>query len=286
MAALEAHLDNLEAANILLTAKVATLEPCLCRCGQEEQPIIVEDRERVESSPSSYQTPLVASPNENQEPLPMRVATMREGQLVPVVEQEEIDELFQAIDREREANHDDQEELSVCAPNRQRRRVQVRCCAQVLHVMSQQSKSSLGSCSEESMGLRRLFGAINPFKCVATSTISTTNLERRSIKRNVELTVVMTLHLNLDWIASQTITRLRQVSIPFLAGPWQESILQHAAELTFMLTPDNIRGQLMETPCGPGLVSDFALELMIPLLDEDGTRFLSMLVGNQMESPQ
>ena len=39
-------------------------------------------------------------------------------------------------------------------------------------------------------------------------------------------------------------------------------------------------------PCGPGLVSDFALELMIPLSDEDGTRFLLMLVGNQMESPQ
>ena len=42
----------------------------------------------------------------------------------------------------------------------------------------------------------------------------------------------------------------------------------------------------METPRGPGLVSDFALELMIPLSDEDGTRFLSMLVGNRMESPQ
>ena len=39
-------------------------------------------------------------------------------------------------------------------------------------------------------------------------------------------------------------------------------------------------------PRSPGLVSDFALELMIPLTDEDGTRFLSMLVGNRMESPQ
>ena len=47
-----------------------------------------------------------------------------------------------------------------------------------------------------------------------------------------------------------------------------------------MLTPDDIRGQLTETPRGPGLVSDFALELTIPLLDEDGTRFLSMLVGD------
>ena len=74
--------------------------------------------------------------------------------------------------------------------------------------------------------------------------------------------------------------------VPFPPGPWQESILQHAAESTFMLTPDNIRGRLTETPRGPGLVSDFALELMIPLLDEDGTRFLSMLVGDQMESPQ
>ena len=69
-------------------------------------------------------------------------------------------------------------------------------------------------------------------------------------------------------------------------GPWQESILQHAAELTFVLTPDNIWGQLTETPHSPGLVSDFALELTIPLLDEDGTRFLSMLVGDRMESPQ
>ena len=53
-----------------------------------------------------------------------------------------------------------------------------------------------------------------------------------------------------------------------------------------MLTPDDIRGRLTETPRGPGLVSDFALELTILLLDKDGTRFLSMLVGNRMESPQ
>ena len=53
-----------------------------------------------------------------------------------------------------------------------------------------------------------------------------------------------------------------------------------------MLTPDDIRGRLTETLRGPGLVSDFTLELTIPLSDEDGTRFLSMLVGDQMESPQ
>ena len=47
-----------------------------------------------------------------------------------------------------------------------------------------------------------------------------------------------------------------------------------------MLTPDDIRGRLTETPHGPGLSSDFALELTIPLSDEDGTCFLSMLVGN------
>ena len=45
----------------------------------------------------------MASLDENQEPIPVRIATMREGQLVPVVEQEEIDELFRAIDRERTA---------------------------------------------------------------------------------------------------------------------------------------------------------------------------------------
>ena len=53
-----------------------------------------------------------------------------------------------------------------------------------------------------------------------------------------------------------------------------------------MLTPDNIRGRLTETPHGPGLLLDFTLELTIPLSDEDGTRFLSMLVGNRMDSPQ
>ena len=135
VASLEQRLDDLEAANALLTAKVAAMEPRLCRCGQEEQPIVVEDGEREESSPSSYQTPPVASPDENQEPIPVRIATMREGELVPVVDQEEIDELFRAIDRERDADHDDQEELSVRTPNRQRRRVRVRRRAQ-LHAMS------------------------------------------------------------------------------------------------------------------------------------------------------
>ena len=131
VASLEQRLDDLEAANALLTAKVTAMEPRLCRCGREEQMIVVEDGEREESSPSSYQTPPVASPDENQEPIPVRIATMREGQLVPVVEQEEIDELFRAIDRER----DSQEELSVCSPNRQRRRLWVRRRAQ-LHAMS------------------------------------------------------------------------------------------------------------------------------------------------------
>ena len=76
------------------------------------------------------------------------------------------------------------------------------------------------------------------------------------------------------------------MSIPFPVVPWQESVLQHCAESTFMFTPDDIRGRLTETPRGPGPVSDFALELTIPLSDKGGTRFLSMLVGNRMESPQ
>ena len=121
--ALEARLDDLGAAGALLTAGVATLELRLYRCGQEEQPIIMEDGEVMESSPSLYQTPLVASPDENQVPLPVQVETVREGQLVPMVEQEEISKLFWAINREREADHDDQEELLVRVPNRQRRRV-------------------------------------------------------------------------------------------------------------------------------------------------------------------
>ena len=135
MASLEQRLDDLEAANALLLVKVVAMELRLCHCGWEEQPIVVEDGEREESSPSSYQTPPIASPDKNQEPIPVRIATMREGQLVPVVEQEEINKLFRAIDREREADHDDQEELSVRTPNRQRRRLQVRRRAQ-LHTMS------------------------------------------------------------------------------------------------------------------------------------------------------
>ena len=131
MASLEQRLDDLEATNALLTAKVTAMEPHLCCCGWEEQPIVIEDGEREESSPSSYQTPLVASLDKNQEPIPVRITTMREGQLVPVVKQEEIDELFRAIDRER----DSQEESSVRSPNRQRRRVRVRRRAQ-LHTMS------------------------------------------------------------------------------------------------------------------------------------------------------
>ena len=135
VASLEQHLNDLEAANALLSAKVTAMEPCLCRCGREDQLIVVEDGEREESSPSLYQTPPVASPDENQEPIPVRIATVRKGQLVPVVEQEEINELFWAIDRERETECDSQEELSVRSPNRQRRRVRVRRCAQ-LHAMS------------------------------------------------------------------------------------------------------------------------------------------------------
>ena len=96
---------------------------------------MVEDGEREESSPSLYQTLPIASLDENQKPIPVRIATMREGELVPVVEQEEIDELFRAIDREREADHNNQEELSVRTPNRQRRRLRVRRRAQ-LHAMS------------------------------------------------------------------------------------------------------------------------------------------------------
>ena len=136
MAAIKEHLATLEADNAILKIKVAELEPCLCLCDQEEQPIIVEDGEREESSPSSYQTPPIASPNKNKEPLPVRIMTMREGQLVPVVNQEEIDELFWVIDQEREVDHEDQEELLVHSPNHQQRLLQVKCQAQPSHCMS------------------------------------------------------------------------------------------------------------------------------------------------------
>ena len=53
-----------------------------------------------------------------------------------------------------------------------------------------------------------------------------------------------------------------------------------------MVTPDNIRGHLTEMLHGPGLISDFTLELMILLTDEDSMRFLLVLVGDWMESPQ
>ena len=133
------------------------------------------------------------------------------------------------------------------------------------------------------MGLRGLFREINPFERVAISTISTVSTECGSVGRNEESPAVTTPHLNLGWIHSRTMTRMRQVSIPFPVVPWQESVLQHAAESTFMLTPDNIRGRLVETPHGPGLASEFTLELMILLSIEDGDR---MLVPDQMESPQ
>ena len=129
-------------------------------------------------------------------------------------------------------------------------------------------------------GVKGLFSEIDPFERVAISTVSTTSSERRSVGRNEECPAVTTPPLNLGWIHSRTITRMRQVSIPFPIVPWSGSVLQHCAELTFMLTPDDIRGRLTETPRGPGLVSDFALELTIPLSDEDGTRFLSILVGD------
>ena len=58
----------------------------------------------------------------------------RGGTLVPVIEQEEINEMFRATDQERE--RDSQEEFSVRSPNRQRRRVRIRHRAQVLHAMS------------------------------------------------------------------------------------------------------------------------------------------------------
>ena len=89
-----------------------------------------------ESSPSLYQTPPVALPDENQEPILVRITTMREGRLIPVVEQEEVNELFRAIDWEREVDHDNQEELSVRSPNCQWRQVRIRHRTQVLHAMS------------------------------------------------------------------------------------------------------------------------------------------------------
>ena len=136
VASLEQRLDDLEAANVLLTMKVATMEPRLCQCGWEGQPIIIEDGEVINSSPSSYQTPPIASPNENQVPLPVGIEATRGGQLVPVIEQEEINELLRAINQEREMERNSQEELSVHSPNCQWRRVRIRRCTQVLHAMS------------------------------------------------------------------------------------------------------------------------------------------------------
>ena len=43
------------------------------------------------------------------------------------------------------------------------------------------------------MGLRGLFGLINPFNRVSTLTVSTTSSERRSVERNMESTVATTL---------------------------------------------------------------------------------------------
>ena len=269
VASLEQRLDDLEAANALLSAKVAAMEPRLCRCGREEQPIVVEDGEREESSPSSYQTP----PDENQEPIPVRIATMREGELVPVVEQEEIDELFQAIDRER----DSQEELSVHSPNRQRRRVRIRRRAQ-LHTMSTavdiQPRVPLRRIDGVKGAVRRdqSLRARHYFDCLNHKFGVQKHREEQGVSSGYDTASESGLDPLPDYDEDEA-------GVDSVV-PWSESVLQHCAELTFMLSPDNIRGRLTETPCGPGLVSDFALELTIPLSDEDGTRFLSMLVGN------
>ena len=47
MASIKECLAVLEANNITLKAKVAKLEPHLCYCGREDQPIIVEDGEVI-----------------------------------------------------------------------------------------------------------------------------------------------------------------------------------------------------------------------------------------------
>ena len=49
---------------------------------------------------------------------------------------------------------------------------------------------------------------------------------------------------------------------------------------------DTIRGCLTEMPCGPGINSEFTLELSILWSDKDGICFLLMLVGDRSESPQ
>ena len=67
-----------------MPAKVAILEPRLCHCSWEEQPIVVEDGEVVESSPSLYQTPLVVSLDENQELLKPAKGWVRQDVTCPI----------------------------------------------------------------------------------------------------------------------------------------------------------------------------------------------------------
>lgn len=90
----------------------------------------------MESSPFLYETPLVASPDKNQVPLAVRIEVVRDGQLIPLIEQKEINKLFHSIDQERELDQNEPDKLAVHHPNPQQRVLHVKHQAQPSHCMS------------------------------------------------------------------------------------------------------------------------------------------------------
>lgn len=88
--------------------------------------------------------------------------------------------------------------------------------------------------------------------------------------------------VNLDLIVSQTMSRMYQVSVLFPVVPWDKSVLKIAVKQLLMASPNGICICLTETLYG--LFSKFSLELTVLVLEEDGMRFLSMLVPVCTES--
>ena len=64
----------------------------------------------------------------------------------------------------------------------------------------------------------------------------------------------------------------------------QGDLLRRAVELLLLANPRGTSGQLMETAVGPN--SSWHLELMVPLLDEDGKTWMALLILDRAESPQ
>ena len=64
----------------------------------------------------------------------------------------------------------------------------------------------------------------------------------------------------------------------------QGDLLHRAVESLLLANPRGTSGWLMETAVG--LNSSWRLELMVPLSDEDGETWMTLLILDRAESPQ